>query len=187
LPDIFFGKVSSILNIYTIQYKGLKVGSHSFEFEINDKFFKEYPEGEIERGNLVANVQLLKHSTMLEFFIDITGEVEVVCDRCLEPFNLPIEFSGRLIVKIGNDEVSDNDELWVVSENEFEVNIAQYLYESVCLSLPISRYHGIEGSNENDCNPQMLNRIVTVGSIEPKTNGTTDPRWDILKNLKKKK
>lgn len=179
--------MSSILNIYTIHYKGLKVGSHSFEFEINDRFFKEYPEGEIECGKLVANVQLQRHSTMLEFFIDITGQVEVTCDRCLDPFNLPIEYSGRLIVKIGNDEISDNDELWVVSENEHEVNLAQYIYESICLSLPISRYHGIEGSSENDCNPQMLSRIGSVGSIEPKTNGTTDPRWDILKNLKKKK
>lgn len=178
--------MSSILNIYTIQYKGLKIGSHSFEFEIDNKFFKEYPEGEIEQGNLVANVHLLKHSTMLEFFIDITGEVEVACDRCLEPLKLPINYSGRLIVKIGNDEISDNDELWVVSENEFEVNLAQYLYESICLSLPISRYHGIEGSSEKDCNPQMLSRIGSVGSIKPKTNGITDPRWDILKNLKKK-
>lgn len=175
--------MSSILKTYSVQYKGLKLGKHFFEFEITDRFFEEFPEGEISKGNLIANVSLDKHSTMLEFFIDIEGNVVVLCDRCLEPLELPIEFSGRLIVKFGEETSTDDDELWTLSENEFEVNLAHYLYESISLSLPISRYHGIGNSKEEDCNPEMLKKIGVKNIKVKKASKEVDPRWEQLRNL----
>lgn len=175
--------MSSILKTYSVQYKGLKFGKHYFEFEITDRFFEEFPEGEISKGNLIANVSLDKHSTMLEFLFDIEGIVAVQCDRCLEPLGLPIDFSGRLIVNFGEETNTDNDELWTLSENEFEVNLAHYLYESISLSLPISRYHGMGNSKEEDCNPEMLKKIG-LNNIKPKkVNKEVDPRWEQLRNL----
>ena len=174
--------MSRILDKYIIHFKGLKVGKHLFEFEVNDLFFEQFPEGEIKHGLLRVNVELDRHTNMLELSFFIEGDVELVCDRCLEPLMVPLEFEGRIIVKFGEiaEGDNDNDELWVVSENDHEISLSHYIYESICLSFPIQRYHGIPGTSKKDCDPIMLSRI---NHVEEKVT-KTDPRWDKLNNLR---
>jgi len=174
--------VGKILDAYSINFKGLKLGKHSFEFELNDAFFREYEEGEISRGHLKALVNLNRQNHLLEFKISIKGSVQVVCDRCLELFELPITYKGELFAKIGPiDEEQTNDEIIFLSEEDHEVNLAQYLYESVCLSLPLTRYHGINGTNINDCDKEMLAKMNIVSDSN---TSEIDPRWEKLRKLK---
>lgn len=175
----FFEKVGKILSNYIIHFKGLKLGKHLFEFDVNDRFFEFFPEGEISNGVLNVGVELIKHSTMLELDFNINGNVDVLCDRCLEPMTIPLSYNGRLVVKFGETLDLSNDELWVINENEYELNLAQYIYESICLSLPIQRYHGIDGTSAEGCDPAMLSRINKV----EKTVAAKDPRWDKLNDL----
>lgn len=154
---------------------------HKFEFELSDRFFEFYPEGEVERGSLVARVDLYKQNSMLELNISIEGTVSVCCDRCLEMFNMPITYGNNLIIKFGQETNLDNDELWILGENEYEFNLAQYFYESVMLSIPISKYHGMERTKKTSCNAEMLGRINPAKSNA--SGDTIDPRWAKLKDL----
>lgn len=175
--------MGSALNTYSINFKGLKLGKHSFEFDLNDAFFQEFEEGEISRGQLKADVLLNRQNLLLEFNISIKGTVQVVCDRCLETFSLPTTFKGVLFAKIGTQVEDSNDEIIFLTEEDHEVNLAQYLYESVCLSLPIKRYHGLNGTNANDCDKEMLAKMNVVGESE-NSDDEIDPRWAALKKLK---
>ena len=172
----FFEKVSSILDRYNIHFKGLKQGKHLFEFGVDNTFFEQFPEGEISKGDLKVTVLLHRHSTMLELEFNIEGKVEVACDRCLEPINIPLSYEGILVVKFSQIADESNDELWVLSENEYELQLAQYIYESICLSLPIQRFHGMEGTDKEGCDETMLKRISQVDESKRKV----DPRWDKL-------
>ena len=120
---------------------------------------------------------------MLEFDISIKGSVQVVCDRCLELFNLPTTFKGVLFAKIGSSEEESNDEIIFLTEEDYEVNLAQYLYESVCLSLPLKRYHGLSGTKASDCDEEMLQKMIATNENDS-TDEDIDPRWEKLKNLK---
>ncbi len=173
--------MGNILNTYSINYKGLKLGKHHFEFEINDKFFEQYPEGEIGKGSLSVNIELYKQNTMLELNIEIVGSIQVNCDRCLEPFSFPINYNGNLFVKFGHETNIENDELWIIGESEYEINLAQYFYESITLSIPISKFHGMEGTKKSECNKDMLQRIVKKDLQKDSTE--IDPRWSKLKGL----
>lgn len=173
--------MSKIFDKYIIHFKGLKVGKHLFEYEVKSVFFDQYPEGEIRKGDLKVSVLLDKHTTMLELHFSIEGSVEVLCDRCLEPLTIPTSYDGRLIVKFGEEVETINDELWVVNENEYELNLSHYIYESICISLPIQRYHGILGTDIKGCDPTMLKRI----NKGPDTKKSNDPRWDKLNELLK--
>lgn len=174
--------MGKILDKYIIHFKGLKVGKHLFDFEVNDQFFDQFPEGEIKKGLLNVSVELDRHINMLELSFNIEGEAEVLCDRCLEPLIIPLSFEGSVIVKLGEvvEGDNDNDELWVINENEHELSLSQYIYESICLSLPLQRYHGIEGTSAKGCDPTMLSRINQVEEKVIKT----DPRWDKLNELR---
>ncbi len=171
--------MASVLSTYSISFKGLKLGKHSFDFDINNDFFAEYPEGEIKVGSLIAKVLMNKQNNLLEFDIVIRGTVKVTCDRCLELFDLPIVYKGFLVAKIGSEHLEEEPEIVYLTEEDHEINLAQYLYESIHLSLPLKRYHGLKGTSMEDCDQEMLKRIT----FEDEGEHEIDPRWEKLKGL----
>ncbi len=176
--------MSSILNTYSVHFKGLKVGKHTFNFEIDNKFFEAFEEGEIKHGKVNVDVTLNRQSLMLDLFISIEGLVEVTCDRCLEDFELPISYEGSLYVKFGETRSDEGEEIIILSNDDSEINIAQYIYESICLSLPIQRYHGMKGT-KSKCNKQMLDKLksLLVKESKKETSEDIDPRWNKLKDI----
>ena len=171
--------MASILSTYSISYKGLKLGAHSFDFDIQNDFFSEFPESEIKEGSLTAKVLMNKQNNLLEFDIVIKGKVKVTCDRCLEQFFLPMEYKGLLVAKIGNEHFDDQADIIFLTDDDHEVNLAQYLYESIHLSLPLKRYHGLNGTSVENCDQEMLNFI----KFEDEKPTGVDPVWQALKNL----
>jgi uncharacterized metal-binding protein YceD (DUF177 family) len=181
LLDVFLEIVNRILSKYIIDIKELKQGEHIFNFCVDDSFFAEFEGSEISRANVGVNLNLLKHSNMLELHFSIEGTVEVVCDRCLERFFIPITYNGDVFVKI-SDSIPDEDkdeDVWLISSNEHELELAHYIYESICLSLPIQRFHGILDTLEEDCDKEMMEKLKTLSIKE----NEQDSRWDKLKDL----
>lgn len=178
------GIVNRILSKYTVDIKELRPGEHIYNFDVDDSFCAEFEGSELSRANVGINLNLLKHSNMLELHFNIEGTVEVVCDRCLERFFIPITYNGDVFVKIFDsipDEDKDED-VWFISSNESELDLAHYIYESICLSLPIQRFHGILGTLEEDCDNEMMEKLKAL-SIKDSEVFEQDPRWDKLKDF----
>ena len=154
----------SVYSTYSIDFQGLSHGKHHFEFDIDDSLFSLWEESEIKRGKGRAAITLNRHSTMLEVETRIAAEVAISCDRCLEDFMLPVNFAGELIVKLTDqpvDEESDGEVMWLHSQAD-RLPLAQYIYESIILSLPYQRVH----PDIKDCNPEMLKRFRIVSRNE---------------------
>ena len=167
----------SNLTDYSIPIKGLKPGRHELEFEITDGFFSDFEESEITQGKLVANVILEKNSTFIKLEVHVLGEVEVICDRCLEPFSAKIDANGTLYVKFSERETNEaeNDELVFLLPSESELDIKQPLYDWICLSLPVRRVHPNDKKGKPQCNPDMLKRLKELMvTEEPKAEGADD-------------
>ena len=64
---------------------------------------------------------------LLDFTME--GHVIVECDRCLEDLELPIESYEELIVKFGEKEETESEEVIVVSTKEYELDVSQFIYE----------------------------------------------------------
>lgn len=146
------------LKKYSIYIQGLTPGKHHVEFDVSDDLFMMYEESEVKKGRLRVEIDIDKHSSMLELNVDIVGEVEVECDRCLDPLSVPVQYDGRLIVKISADQGEyDGDIMWLYPSDD-ELNLSQYIYESVILSLPYQRTH----RTIEECNPEMVKRLTIV-------------------------
>ncbi|MBO7265850.1 MAG: DUF177 domain-containing protein [Alistipes sp.] len=149
------------IRLYTIAYKGLKNGSYDFDFQIDDALFEAYDRIEIKSGSCQAHVDLKRSETMLELSVDITGEVICECDRCLEDCPIAVDYSGELVVKF-SDEINDYDgEVLWMSPSEDMLDLTQYIYESIVLSLPYRRVH-----EEGGCNPEMLAAFTELSEEE---------------------
>jgi len=169
-----------MLREFAVPVTGLKEGRHKFEFEIEDTFFDHFTETEIHKGLLHAVVQVDKGNGFLEMEIGIAGTVEVICDRCLEPFRLPVDCTNRLYVRFGERSYEQTDEVVVLATGENELNMSQYFYEFIHLALPYSKVHSLVPGGI--CDKSMLARLRSV-EVDRKSAKVTDPRWDQLRKL----
>ncbi|WP_294820617.1 DUF177 domain-containing protein [uncultured Flavobacterium sp.] len=170
---------------FLIPFVGLKQGKHQFEFEIDKKFFDGFGFDEYNDVNIKVSLVLEKMSTMLELNFKHKGTVNVPCDLSNEDFDLPVKGKLRLIVKFGDEFNNDNDEILVVPHGEYQVDVSQYIYEMIVLSVPSKRVHpGIKDGTLDTAILDKLNELAPKEKVrkeEPKEN--TDPRWDELKKL----
>ncbi len=164
------------MNRYKIAYKGLESGSYSFDFKVDNAFFKEFEmiaasaSEEQESSDLIlggacdVTVDLMRSETFLRCGVSIIGSVEVECDRCLEPCSVAVDFEDEFTVKFSDSpELSgewDGEVMWLPT-GEGELDIAQYIYESIILDLPYQRVH-----EQGECNPEMISRFKEISAEE---------------------
>jgi len=176
----------NVLSKYEIAFFGLKDGKHEFDFEITKEFFECFAKSEIEEGNLEVKVILNKKPRLLELNIGIDGDVQVMCDRCLEIFDMPLKYRGDLYVKFGESYEEIDEKVIVLKENAHQLNLSQFLYEYIHLSIPYRRVHPGDENGSSTCNIDMLSQIQEH-SFEEEKHEDIDPRWKGLIDLQKKK
>ena len=169
------------LKQYTIEFRELELGEHNFEFKINNAFFEHFEKSELHEGALTANVRLLKEKRLISLNIFIEGNVNVMCDRCLENFNYPIQYEGILYLNLNPDIEEDRMDMINIKEDEGKINLAQRFYENIHLSLPLKRVHPDDENGNPTCNQQMLDLLEKYKKGED--DDTIDPRWEKLKNI----
>ena len=149
----------NILGRYNIPFAGLKDGVHEFNFLIDNKFFEIFDFSELREGEVDVNFTLHKKARFLQLDFDLKGQVKVTCDRCLDEFYLPVSYQTTLIVNFGNDNSEPEDSIVVIPYSETQINISQYIYEFINLSLPIRRVHPDGPDGETMCDKSMLDKI----------------------------
>ncbi len=185
-----FDVVKKEFKIYAIPFVGLKIGKHEFEFEIDNKFFSLFDYTEFNDAHINVALVLTKKANLLELDFLVQGKVNVDCDVTMESFDLPIENQLQIVVKFGQDYEEVNEELIILPHGEHQVEVQQYIYEAVVLSLPAKRVHpGVEdGSLDSPILAKLEELQPTELSEEEFENeDEIDPRWDKLKDLLKDK
>ncbi len=164
------------LKEYDLSFSGLKNGKHSFEFPINKEFFENFDtELDFENYEGIGYVDLDKHSNFMEAEILTKGKASLLCDYDTEPYEEEVENAFPLIIKFGEEYNDEDDEVLVLPEEAYQFSVAQYLYESVVLSIPLKRACSECLSNTDEYQEEDF------GEEKEKE---TDPRWEALKKLK---
>lgn len=169
-----------IENQYIIAFKGLSEGSHDFLFNIGKSFIEDYEFLEARNGELEAKVNLIKNAVQLTLLIEIHGFIEVPCDRCLEFFSLEINFQGNLYVKFSEAAGESDPEVMILHPEEGQLDLRQFFFESIGLSIPFRKVHPEDAHKRPSCNPEMLSRLEK--HIIPDRQNE-NPAWDKLKDL----
>ncbi len=168
---------------YLIQFSGLKLGKHQFDFQIDNTFFEHFEFTDFNQADIKVMLELNKKSTMLELSFKHKGTVNVPCDVTGEDFDLPIKGKLSLIVKFGDEFNNENDELLILPHGEFQVDISQYIYEMIVLSVPAKRIH--PGVKDGTLQTEAISTLEKLAPKieEEKEQENIDPRWAALKKL----
>lgn len=146
------------------------MGQHHFTMPFGVDLFQGYGgvDCEIHSGAGVVEIDMVKGERMSELSVTITGNVDIDCDRCADQYSQAIDFEEIIVVKVSPqaDEFKasqDGDVIWLLP-NEHELDLTQWIYESIMLSLPIMRVH----TDIENCNKETLKYL----------NGTVDTLQD---------
>jgi len=171
------------LKDYNISFSGLKEGKHLFEYEIGASFFELFENPLIEKGSIKAEVELNKSSALLTLDFKVKGDAVTSCDKCLDDLSIPIENEGKVYIKFGEEYDEPTEEIIVLQHGEHEINVAQLIYEFICISLPIRQVHPEDENGNLTCNPEMLMKLDEYLVEEDEDEEEIDPRWDDLNKL----
>ena len=164
------------LKEYRIPYVGLSIGSHAYEFRLNESFFALFEYSEIEKGEILVEMTLEKSGSMINLIFRLSGKSILPCDRCGTELTVDVDGEEKLIVKFGDLTETVEDDVLVLGTNEHEIDISQYLYDYAHLMLPTRRVH----DTIENCDPDAIDQL----EIEDENDDKSDPRWDALKGLK---
>lgn len=175
------------LRQFTIPIQGLKIGIHEYNFSIGDKFFSHFEDSPIQQGTFEVKFLIDIREDMLVLTFDFEGSIKTDCDRCLAGIDLPIEGNEDLIIKYA-EESDDEIDIVYIERGAAELNVATYIYEYICLAMPVTNIYNCEDEPENVCDLKMLDYLenkTTEESEEIKENESSNSPWDELKNFNK--
>ena len=153
------------LDGYKVDLKGLSSDTVSYRWQADNDFFSAVQGPEIKRGLLDVALRVKQTSGAYELEFQLKGEVEVACDRCLEPMSQPIDALCTLKVVMGDDFADDGDVV-TIPEKDGTINVAWNIYEFAALQIPLRHVHP-------ECEVEE----------EAPEEEKTDPRWDELKKI----
>ena len=167
---------------FSVKFIGLKEGTHNFQFPLSKSFFETFKYSEFNSVDINVDLVLVKKSTIIELSLKGTGSVNINCTLTNEPFDYQINSKLNLLVKFGDSYDDENDELLVLPHGSHSIDLDQYFYEMIVLSMPIRNVHPDVENGTIDS--EILNRLKEF-DINKEKNSNFDARWDKLKELKK--
>ncbi|MEM9681195.1 MAG: DUF177 domain-containing protein [Bacteroidota bacterium] len=172
------------MKAYTIPFVGLKLGKHHFDYQIDNTFFTEFEYDEFNSVDVNITLLFEKKTTFLELTFRAQGAVNINCDITNEPYDQAIEDDFKLVVKFGDEFNDDFEDILIVPHGEYEINVAQYIYELVVLAVPSKRIH--PGVTDGTLKSEILTKLEELSpekDLKDKEEEDIDPRWNTLKKL----
>lgn len=173
------------LEDFDIEIFRLKEGEHHFTYPINEEFFSLFANSIVDQGKGEVTAVLDKQNTLLTLRLNISGSVELVCDRSLQPFTYPIQVNETLLIKYGPEENFEDDKMLIITRETPSINVAQFVYEFFSLAIPMKRLHP-DWQEEDDpfTDLEMVYSSGEDGNEDDRNEEDFDPRWQALKRLR---
>lgn len=177
----------------------MPVGTQEFEYHLGKQFFVNMENPDIHDADLVVKLTVNHQSDLYDMTFAITGEVTLICDRCLDNMQLPVDTTYHISVRYGDRYNDDSDDLLEIPESDAFLNVAYMIHDTVALTIPMKHVHPLGKCNRQmsamlkkhrsrsvsdedaDLEEQLIDEMDYIDDA-PKA-APSDPRWDGLKKL----
>ena len=113
----------------------LEIGEHLFDFQLDREYFTTIENTELLGGAVDVKVRLILREDDFVVDMDIVGQVQVTCDRCLDAMNVDVDIY---------------EEEMELEEDVKQLDLAWLAYELIIVNLPLVHSH-----QDGGCNPDM--------------------------------
>lgn len=105
-----------------------------------------------------------------------SGNITLLCDRCLEELNWPVKMESHMIIKLSETERYDDDEIIYITPQAISFDVAQHPYDYLTVAL-FTRHTCEMAGKVCGMKPEQLT------STNAEDEQAEDPRWEKLKSL----
>ena len=113
----------------------LELGEHLFDFQLDNSYFSTIENSELLGGTVDVKVRLILHEEDFAVDMDIVGQVQVTCDRCLDSMDVDVDIY---------------EEEMELEDDPKQLDFAWLAYELIIVNLPLVHSH-----QDGGCNPEM--------------------------------
>ena len=160
---------------FEIAYVGLKPGMHEFTYRITDRFFEAYQQQDFSHCEVSVKLLLDKKNGFMMLKFEISGKMEVVCDRCGNKLPLDLWDEFNILTKLVEEpdlmnQQEDDPDVYYISKGESHLHLADWIYEFINLSIPIQRMCNEKDMGGPFCNKEVLAVLkkLEIGKSVPK-------------------
>ncbi|HEU0110785.1 MAG TPA: DUF177 domain-containing protein [Flavisolibacter sp.] len=171
---------------YEIAFVGLKPGVHEYSYEVTDRFFEDYGPQDFSNVQAPVKLKLEKNNSFMILRFEIGGKADVTCDRCNNELPLQLFDEFTVTVKMVEDpalmnEQEEDPDVYYISRGESHLDVKDWIYEFVNLSIPMQKTCEHENMDGPYCNPAARELLKGMKPQEvPKEN----PLWKGLEKFK---
>ena len=141
------------LKQFSIPVAGLETGTHQYEFDIDQKFFEDVSDCEIQKCSIHVILDLTKQEDMMLLEFQFQGNAELICDRCLDILDMPLEGSDEVLLKYSRNADKNMQDEDTINPEQHELDIWQYIYDFISLNIPFRKVHPDDEDGNSTCNP----------------------------------
>ncbi len=130
---MIYSKNLLTLQPFVVNLNELGRGVSQLSQSAGKEFFEGFGNQEILDADIKVEAKINNRGVSVDVEADIEGTVTVLCDRCLEKLDIPVE--------TGFEET--------YTPEGAELDFSQEVYDFVCIALPLQRVH-----EDGKCNPE---------------------------------
>ncbi|MGZ5287175.1 MAG: YceD family protein [Flavisolibacter sp.] len=171
---------------FEIAFVGLKPGHHEFSYKVDDRFFEEYNEQDFRNPDAQVKLRLEKNNSFMILRFEIGGIAEVTCDRCNSSLPLQLFDEFTVTVKMTEEpevmnEQEEDPDVYYISRGESHIDVKDWIYEFVNLSIPMQKTCEFENMDGPFCNPAAREVLKKLGTDDIEGS---NPIWKGLEKFK---
>jgi uncharacterized metal-binding protein YceD (DUF177 family) len=171
--------------VYEIAFVGLKPGVHEFNYTVDDRFFEEYQEQDFRKAEAHVKLLLERNNSFMILRFEVGGQAEVTCDRCSNDLPLQLFDEFTVTVKITDDpdaanEAEEDPDVFYISRGESHIDVKDWIYEFVNLSIPMQKTCAFENMDGPYCNADVRELLLKMRREDDQKNGL----WKGLEKFK---
>lgn len=172
------------LKEYILPVSGLDIGEHEYQFDIDNQFFTHFEGSLVTEGEFNVSLLFEKKSNLFVLDFVVEGTIPTECDRCTASIQLPIYEEHQLVVKLTNEpDLEEEADIVFLPESTDELDVSQYVYEFIILSIPLNKMYDCENDEILPCNQDVLGKIENLSHPDEEVNESTNKLWDAMKNI----
>ncbi len=126
---------------HIIELDQLELGQHEYDFVLDDAWFKDLEKSEVLGGEARVHAVLEVRKSGYALDMQVSGTVQVVCDRCLQPMDYEVSVTDHM-------DSADEDSL---AMDDRHADLPWLAYELIAINLPLVLRHP-----EGACDPEMV-------------------------------
>ena len=169
------------LDNFTIDVFRLPLGKSEQVFSLDAKLFELFPFSPVSKGNLIAKVEIEKAETLLVVKPNISGTVELICDRTSRLYDQEIALKERVVFQFGAKEVEHTEHLFEVPHGTAFISLAELFYNLIITEIPMKKLHPEVRNQalEQDAEGNVL--VYKTPETEIEEDPETNPFSQLLK------